>query len=103
MYFSQNLDNIWTTSIKILSKGFRKFTDYTFKLKQPIYFIFNTLYDIITPSKIPYSTGKYVILPNPNRITTDEAPDESQALLFYTRQAELARAQTRYGTTTKAR
>ena len=25
---------------------------------------------------------------NPNRITTDEAPDESQALLFYTRQAE---------------
>ena len=39
----------------------------------------------------------------PNRITTDEAPDESQALLFYTRQAELARAQTRYGTTTKAR
>lgn len=33
MYFSQNLDNIWTTSIKILSKGFRKFTDSTFKSK----------------------------------------------------------------------
>ena len=69
MYFSQNLDNIWTTSIKILSKGFRKFTDYTFKSKQHIYFIINTLYDIITPSKIPYSTEKCVILPNPNRIT----------------------------------
>ena len=27
------------------------------------------LYNIITPSKIPYSAGKYVILPNPNRIT----------------------------------
>ena len=38
-----------------------------------------------------------------DKITTDEAPDESQALLFYTRQAELARAQTWYGTTTKAR
>ena len=49
------------------------------------------------------SSGFPVILPNPNRITPDEAPDESQALLFYTRQAELARAQTRYGTTTKAR
>ena len=69
MYFSQNLDNIWTTSIKILSKGFRKFTDYTFKSKQPIYFIVNTLYNIITPSKTSYSAGKYVILPNPNRIT----------------------------------
>ena len=33
MYFSQNLDNIWTTSIKILSKRFRKFTDSTFKSK----------------------------------------------------------------------
>ena len=33
------------------------------------------------------SSGFPVILPNPNRITTDEAPDESQALLFYTRQA----------------
>ena len=69
MYFSQNLDNIWTTSIKILSKGFRKFTDSTFKSKQLIYFIINALYNIITPSKIPYSAGKYVILPNPNRIT----------------------------------
>ena len=68
MYFSQNLDNIWTTSIKILSKGFREFTDYTFKSKQPIYFIVNTLYNIVTPSKIPYSAGKHVILPNPNRI-----------------------------------
>jgi len=27
------------------------------------------LYNIITPSKIPYPAGKYVILPNPNRIT----------------------------------
>lgn len=69
MYFPQNLDNIWTTSIKILSKGFRKFTDSTFKSKQLIYFIINALYNIITPSKIPYSTGKRVILPNPNRIT----------------------------------
>ena len=69
MYFSQNLDNIWTTSIKILSKGFRKLTDYTFKSKQPIYFIDNTLYNIITPSKAPYSGGKHAILPNPNRIT----------------------------------
>ena len=75
MYFSQNLDNIWTTSIKILSKGFRRFTDYTFKLKQPIYFIFNTLYDIITPSKIPYSTEKCAILPNPNRITLNAILD----------------------------
>ena len=49
------------------------------------------------------SSGFPAILPNPNRITTDKAPDESQALLFCTRQAELARAQTRYGTTTKAR
>lgn len=69
MYFSQNLDNIWTTSIKILSKGFRKFTDSTLKSKQLIYFIINMLYNIITPSKTPYSAGKYVILPNPNRIT----------------------------------
>ena len=69
MYFSQNLDNIWTTSIKILSKRFRKFTDNTFKSKQLIYFIINILYNIITPSKIPYSAGKRVILPNPNRIT----------------------------------
>ena len=69
MYFSQNLDNIWTTSIKILSKRFRKFTDSTFKLKQLIYFIINMLYNIITPSKIPYSAGKCAILPNPNRIT----------------------------------
>ena len=69
MYFSQNLDNIWTTSIKTLSKGFSKFTDSTFKSKQLIYFIINALYDIITPSKIPYSAEKYVILPNPNRIT----------------------------------
>ena len=69
MYFSQNLDNIWTTSIKTLSKGFRKFTDSTFKSKQFICFIINMLYNIITPSKIPYSAGKYVILPNPNRIT----------------------------------
>ena len=84
MYFSQNLDNIWTTSIKILSKGFRKFTDSTFKLKQLIYFIINMLYNIITPSKTPYSAGKCVILPNPNRITTKAAPDESQEFLFYT-------------------
>ena len=69
MYFSQNLDNIWTTSIKTLSKGFRKFTDSTFKLKQLIYFIINMLYNIITPSKTPYSAGKCAILPNPNRIT----------------------------------
>jgi len=69
MYFSQNLDNIWTTSIKILSKRFHKLTDYIFKPKQPIYFIINTLYNIVTPSKIPYSAGKYMILPNPNRIT----------------------------------
>lgn len=27
------------------------------------------LYNIITPSKTPYFAGKYVILPNPNRIT----------------------------------
>ena len=84
MYFSQNLDNIWTTSIKILSKRFRKFTDSTFKSKQLIYFIINMLYNIITPSKIPYSAGKYVILPNPNRITTKAAPDFRQAFLFYT-------------------
>lgn len=73
MYFSQNLDNIWTTSIKILSKRFRKFTDSTFKLKQIIYFIINMLYNIITPSKIPYSAGKCVILPNPNRITKQKS------------------------------
>ena len=73
MYFSQNLDNIWTTSIKILSKRFRKFTDNTFKSKQLIYFIINVLYNIITPSKIPYSAGKYVILPNPNRITKQKS------------------------------
>lgn len=72
MYFSQNLDNIWTTSIKILSKGFRKFTDSTFKSKQLIYFIINMLYNIIRPSKIPYSAGKCAILPNPNRITSKE-------------------------------
>lgn len=73
MYFSQNLDNIWTTSIKILSKRFRKFTDSTLKSKQLIYFIINMLYNIITPSKTPYSAGKYVILPNPNRITLKSA------------------------------
>ena len=28
------------------------------------------LYNIIRPSKIPYSAGKCAILPNPNRITT---------------------------------
>ena len=70
MYFSQNLDNIWTTSIKILSKRLRKFTDNTFKPKQLIYFIINILYNIITPGKTSYSAGKYVILPNPNRITS---------------------------------
>ena len=69
MYFSQNLDNIWTTYIKIPSKGFRNFTDSTFKSKQLIYFIINMLYNIITPSKIPYSPEKCAILPNPNRIT----------------------------------
>ena len=69
MYFSQNLDNIWTTSIKIISKQYRKFTDNTFKPKQLIYFIINILYNIITPSKTSYSAGKYVIFPNPNRIT----------------------------------
>ena len=73
MYFSQNLDNIWTTSIEILSKRFHKFTDSTFKSKQLIYLIINMLYNIITPSKIPYSAGKYVILPNPNRITKQKS------------------------------
>ncbi len=84
MYFSQNLDNIWTTSIKILSKRFRKFMDSTFKSKQLIYFIINILYNIITPSKIPYSAGKYVILPNPNRITLI-APSQmsKRAILVY--------------------
>ena len=75
MYFSQNLDNIWTTSIKILSKGLHKLTDSTFKLNQLIYFIINMLYNIITPSKIPYSTGKHMILPNPNRITLNAILD----------------------------
>ena len=78
MYFSQNLDNIWTTSIKILSKQFRKFTDSTLKSKQFTYFIINMLYNIITPSKTPYSAGKYVILPNPNRITKRKAKRRQQ-------------------------
>lgn len=58
MYFSQNLDNIWTTSIKILSKGFRNFTDNTFRPQQPIHLITYTLHYDITPSKIPYPFGK---------------------------------------------
>ena len=83
MYFPQNLDNIWTTSIKTLSKGFRKFTDSTFKLKQLIYFIINMLYNIITPNKIPYSAGKYVILSNPNRITLKSAKCIAQGDAFF--------------------
>ena len=39
------------------------------------------LYNIIRPSKIPYSAGKCAIFPNPNRITRQksEAFDQSMA------------------------
>ena len=46
------------------------------------------LYNIITPSKIPHSAGKHVILPNPNRITKLEQLAQPLVVRFFCGTAE---------------
>lgn len=85
MYFSQNLDNIWTTSIKNLSKGLWHITDIALKSKYFIYLIISVLPNTTTTSKVADSFGKRSNLPNPNRITKQkpEVFDYQRLLVFF--------------------